>query len=65
MQEGPFVARCKIYEIQGPDPSRTAGALRCHRDAVSNPWSGRSSAAVTDGPTPSISTRNRAPGPAD
>jgi hypothetical protein len=28
------VARCKIYEIQGPDPSRTAGAVRCHREAV-------------------------------
>jgi hypothetical protein len=27
------VARCKIYEIQGPDPSQTAGAIRCHRDA--------------------------------
>jgi hypothetical protein len=36
VQEGLLVARCKIYEIQGPDPSRTAGALRCHRDAVSN-----------------------------
>jgi hypothetical protein len=28
------VARCKVYELQGPDPSRTAGAVRCTRDAV-------------------------------
>lgn len=28
------MARCKIYEIQGPDPSKTAGAVRCHRTAV-------------------------------
>jgi hypothetical protein len=28
------VARCKVYEIRGPDPSRTAGALRCTRDVV-------------------------------
>jgi hypothetical protein len=28
------VARCKIYEIQGPEASQTAGAVRCHRDAV-------------------------------
>ena len=27
------MARCKIYEIQGPDPGQTAGAIRCHRDA--------------------------------
>ena len=27
------MARCKVYEIQGPDPSRTAGAVRCHRDS--------------------------------
>jgi hypothetical protein len=27
------VARCKVYEVQGPDPGRTAGAVRCHRDA--------------------------------
>jgi hypothetical protein len=27
------LARCKVYEIQGSDPSRTAGAVRCHRDA--------------------------------
>ena len=25
--------RCRVYEIQGSDPSRTAGAVRCHRDA--------------------------------
>jgi hypothetical protein len=29
------VARCKAYEIQGPDPGKTAGAVRCHRDAHS------------------------------
>jgi hypothetical protein len=28
------LARCKIYEVQGPDPSKTAGAVRCHRPAV-------------------------------
>jgi hypothetical protein len=28
------VARCKVYEIQGPDAARTAGATRCHRDAT-------------------------------
>jgi hypothetical protein len=28
------VARCKIYEIQGPDPSQTASAVRCHREAT-------------------------------
>ena len=28
------MARCKIYEIQGPDPSKPAGAVRCHRTAV-------------------------------
>jgi hypothetical protein len=28
------LARCKIYEIQGPDPSKTSGAVRCHRTAV-------------------------------
>jgi hypothetical protein len=22
-----------VYEIRGSDPSRTAGAVRCHRDA--------------------------------
>jgi hypothetical protein len=27
------VARCKVYEIQGPDPGRTAGAVRCHRNS--------------------------------
>ncbi len=27
------MARCKIYEIQGPDPARTAAAVRCHRTA--------------------------------
>ena len=26
---------CKVYEIRGPDRSRTAGAVRCHRDADS------------------------------
>jgi hypothetical protein len=30
------VATCKIYEIQGRDPKRTAGALRCLRDATDN-----------------------------
>ena len=30
------MATCKIYEIQGPDPKRTAGAVRCHRDATDN-----------------------------
>src|SRR4051794_33842051 len=25
--------RCKAYEIRGPDRSRTAGAVRCHRNA--------------------------------
>ena len=24
---------CKVYEIQGPDPARIAGAVRCHRDS--------------------------------
>jgi hypothetical protein len=28
------MARCKVYEIQGSDASRTASAVRCHRDAV-------------------------------
>jgi hypothetical protein len=28
------VARCKVYEIQGPDPAQTASAVRCHREAV-------------------------------
>ena len=28
------MARCKVYEIQGPDPAQMAGAVRCHRDAV-------------------------------
>jgi hypothetical protein len=28
------VAICKVYEIQGPDPNATAGALRCLRDAA-------------------------------
>lgn len=28
------MARCKVYEIQGPDAARTAGAARCHRDAA-------------------------------
>ena len=27
------MAICKIYEIRGPDPNATAGALRCLRDA--------------------------------
>jgi hypothetical protein len=26
---------CKAYEIRGPDPARTAGAVRCHRNADS------------------------------
>jgi hypothetical protein len=28
------VARCKVYEIQGSDAERTAGAVRCHREAT-------------------------------
>jgi len=28
------MARCQVYEIQGPDPSRTAAAVRCHRPSV-------------------------------
>jgi hypothetical protein len=28
------VAICRVYEIQGPDPKGTAGALRCLRDAA-------------------------------
>jgi hypothetical protein len=32
MTRGRALARCKVYEIQGPDPARTAGAVRCHRD---------------------------------
>jgi hypothetical protein len=28
------VPRCKVYEVQGPDPSRTAGARRCVREAT-------------------------------
>ena len=28
------MARCKVYEIQGPDDPRTAGAVRCDREAV-------------------------------
>ena len=28
------MARCKAYEIQGPDPAKTAGAVRCVRDAA-------------------------------
>ncbi len=33
--------RCKVYEIQGPDPVRTAGAVRCHREAVGKEKLGR------------------------
>ena len=29
------MARCKAYEIQGSDPARTVGAVRCLRDAMS------------------------------
>jgi hypothetical protein len=29
----PPVARCKTYEIQGPNPAKTAGAVRCTRDS--------------------------------
>ena len=29
-----MTSACKIYEIRGSDPTRTAGAVRCHRDAV-------------------------------
>ena len=29
------MARCKVYEIKGPDAKRTGGAERCTRDAVS------------------------------
>jgi hypothetical protein len=28
------VSRCKVYEVQGPDPSRTASARRCVREAT-------------------------------
>jgi hypothetical protein len=28
------VSRCKVYEVQGPDLSRTAGARRCVREAT-------------------------------
>jgi hypothetical protein len=28
------VARCKVYEIKGPDPQRTSGAERCVRDVA-------------------------------
>ena len=28
------MAICKLYEVQGSDASRTAGAVRCHREAV-------------------------------
>lgn len=28
------MARCKVYEIQGPDASRASGAQRCHHDAT-------------------------------
>jgi hypothetical protein len=29
------MARCKLYEIPGPDAARTASAVRCHREATS------------------------------
>jgi hypothetical protein len=32
--KGRVLARCKVYEIQGPDPSRTSSAVRCLRDAA-------------------------------
>ncbi len=28
------MSRCKVYEIQSPDASQTAGAVRCHREAT-------------------------------
>ena len=28
------MARCKTYEIQGPDPGKTAGAVRCAREST-------------------------------
>jgi hypothetical protein len=28
------LARCKAYEVKGPDPSRTSAAERCAREAV-------------------------------
>jgi hypothetical protein len=28
------MARCKVYEIQGADPARTAGAVRCACDSA-------------------------------
>ncbi|MCU1458898.1 MAG: hypothetical protein JWL73_2990 [Actinomycetia bacterium] len=28
------MGRCKVYEIEGPDPGETAGAVRCLRDAT-------------------------------
>ena len=31
---GVVVSRCKVYEIQGPDASRTSSAQRCHWDAT-------------------------------
>ena len=30
---GSVHAHCKAYEIRGRDPTRTAGAVRCHRNA--------------------------------
>ena len=30
------MARCKLYEIPGPDAARTASAVRCHREASSH-----------------------------
>ncbi len=40
------MARCKAYEIQGSDPSRTAGAVRCHRTATATASIGRRSFPV-------------------
>jgi hypothetical protein len=40
------VARCKVYEIQGPDASRTASARRCVREATDLAVVGRRVVAV-------------------
>jgi hypothetical protein len=40
------VSRCKVYEVQGPDPSRTASARRCIREATDLAVVGRRVIAV-------------------
>ena len=47
------MARCKAYEIQGPDPKRTSRAERCTRDAVAE--------AVIAGKTYRICKRHQGP----